>query len=323
MRRVAVFADAGYFWVQVGNAVLGTKAARSAIKLDYDRLRTTLLDEVATQFPGIDLLRVYWYDGPSQSGKKTSCHHCIDKLDDFKLRLGTRNLAGQQKAVDGLIIADILGLAQSKAITDALLVTGDADMTPGLVAAQNLGLRVHLLVIDPAAATSPQLIAEADRKLSWNTKKIAGFARPQAPDAGKAQPNVVPPGIALSPALTYIAAPGTEAETQADAATTSSPLIAVPNWTTVAQGVHASLAEGPNSAALANLKTGVITLPKLVDGSLLRAGAAAVARSLEEAEKRLLRLEFKKLLKKSSTETQIVSAKTAPLKPSGKSAPST
>jgi hypothetical protein len=34
----------------------------------------------------------------------------VEELDDFKLRLGTRTGAGDQKAVDGLIIADLISL---------------------------------------------------------------------------------------------------------------------------------------------------------------------------------------------------------------------
>src|SRR3546814_4680835 len=72
-----------------------------------------------------------------------SSHVAIDDLDDFKLRLGTRNTYGDQKAVDGLIIADLVSLAQSRAIASAIVVSGDADLTPGVMAAQGLGMRVH------------------------------------------------------------------------------------------------------------------------------------------------------------------------------------
>jgi len=115
-----------------------------------------MLSEVEKQF-GADchFLRVYWYDGPGTNGKTTE-HHAIDKLDDFKLRLGTRNGVGTQKGVDGLIIADLISLTQQRAITHAMLITGDSDITPGVVAAQGMGLRAHLLSLGSSVATSPQ-----------------------------------------------------------------------------------------------------------------------------------------------------------------------
>lgn len=422
MRRVAVFADAGYFWVQIGTSVLGKKADRAEIKLDYERLRAGLLGEVAAQFPNIDLLRVYWYDGPSHDGRKTSHHRSIERLDDFKLRLGTRNGAGQQKAVDGLIIADMLSLAQTKAITDALLVSGDADMTPSLVAAQNLGLRVHLLIIGSDSATSPYLSAESDRKVYWDAKAISGFAQPEpvtataAPAAGPmptaaasqnplaaanpaptpssasaapaasanteaavpagatpsatpvaaaarssspstaspapaasapaatrpaTQPNTGAPQAAASgsaantgvatptpagaaqaapPAATAaqdsspsapLPPPATPAPGAAGPATppnTGAPQIAAPasaaiaaaasavDWTAIAKAIHERISTGSKAGDLAGLSQKSMRLPPPVDVALLRAGAKATGRSLEEHEKRTLRVEFKRLL---------------------------
>jgi len=118
MRRVAVFMDAGYFWVQAAHIILGGRAQRNQLTVDYNKLRAELLSRASSQFPNADLLRVYWYDGPGPNGK-TPDHHALEQLDDIKLRLGTRNGVGAQKAVDGLIIADMISLAQSKAITDA------------------------------------------------------------------------------------------------------------------------------------------------------------------------------------------------------------
>ena len=56
-------------------------------------------------------------------------------------------------------------MAQNRAISEALLVSGDVELTPGVIAAQNLGLRVTLRSMGSSAATSPYLKAEVDRKL--------------------------------------------------------------------------------------------------------------------------------------------------------------
>lgn len=186
MSRVAVFIDAGYFWVQATHVVLGARGPRASLTIDYATLHKKVLDEVAAQFPGKDLLRVYWYDGPDANGSKGPDHLAIDLLDDFKLRLGTRNVTGQQKAVDGMLISDLLTFAQSRAIENAILITGDADLTPGVVSAQALGLRVHLIIIGPPTSTSPYLSAEVDKKVVWDPSVVASFAKPAAVQAATA-----------------------------------------------------------------------------------------------------------------------------------------
>ncbi|MCL5796274.1 MAG: NYN domain-containing protein [Gammaproteobacteria bacterium] len=181
MGRLAIFVDAGYFWVQSTYVVHKERTSRDSIAIDYNQLHASLLEKAKEQFPTTDLLRVYWYDGPANNGKSTS-HQAIEVLDDFKLRLGTRNGAGDQKAVDGLIIADLIGLAQNRSISDALLISGDADLTPGVIAAQGLGIRVHLLTMGPADATSPYLKAEADRKTHWSDEIVTQFATAIVPE---------------------------------------------------------------------------------------------------------------------------------------------
>jgi hypothetical protein len=81
-----------------------------------------------------------------------------------------------------MLISDLLTFSQSKAIENAILITGDADLTPGVVSAQALGLRVHLISIGPAASTSPYLAAEVDKKVVWDPSVVASFAKPAAPE---------------------------------------------------------------------------------------------------------------------------------------------
>jgi hypothetical protein len=193
--KVAVLVDAGYFWVQTTHVVKGQKESRESVAVNFPSLHAEVLGLVAQQFPAAHLLRVYWYDGPGPRGKADS-HRSIEELDDFKLRLGTRNGQGDQKAVDGLIIADLIGLAQTRAIDYALLVSGDADLTPGVIAAQSLGIRVHLLTLGPASATSPFLRAEVDLKAHWADDIIKKFACPSEPvPEGSSLPQGVPGGI--------------------------------------------------------------------------------------------------------------------------------
>lgn len=267
MNQVAVLVDAGYFWVQAGHVVAGgRKVRREDVCIDYSALRQEVLDQVAAQFPGATLLRVYWYDGPGPQGAKTTTHHAIDELDDFKLRLGTRNGYGDQKAVDGLIIADLIGLAQSRSIAGAILLSGDADLTPGVTTAQGLGIRVHLLAMGPAAATSPFLRAEVDLKAHWADATVQKFASPNTtvvPAAAAVQPGVVcSPAIAAADPFREVAEEALEA-------------LGHPKLPIV-------------------LESG--SIPKHADGKLLWLAGQRFKRQLSEPEKRSLRKAFRALL---------------------------
>jgi hypothetical protein len=230
----------------------------------------------------MELLRVYWYDGPAQFGKGPD-HQSIDELDDFKLRLGTRNMTGQQKAVDGLIIADMLSLTQSKAIDHAILVSGDSDLTPGVTAAQAMGLHVHLVILEPKAATSPYLAAEADGKLLLTTDWIKNFVKPapiQALLAGVPVVQSAPAAQALPPA--------------ALAASPAAPLLTPIE--VVARKVHSSILSGPSASLLTPSLKGQVQLPPEIDRQLLYEGKLELGRTLTELEKRSLRTAFKNLI---------------------------
>lgn len=264
MRRIAVFVDAGYFWVQIVNVIHGKRDGRDKVSITYSALRQGLIEQVQTQFPDIDLLRIYWYDGPGPNGKSSS-HKEVEALDDFKLRLGTRNGAGAQKAVDGLIIADMIVLAQTKAISDALLITGDADMTPGVMAAQNLGIRVHLLSMGPTDATSPFLKAEVDRKTHWDDVEVRKFATAVVPVV-----NVPAAAAPIPKAPAVVPAP-----------------VAAKVWNP--HEISQSFFDGLDAGLRAQLpKKGA--LPSDIDKSLLIQGRSKLGRILEEDEKRSLRV---------------------------------
>lgn len=181
MQRIAAFVDAGYFWVQCSNILFQEKKEREEIILDPITMRKELLNVINKEF-GIDssnFLRVYWYDGLDRNGNPSQINIEISLLDDIKMRYGTINSHNQQKGVDGLIIADLINLAQNKAITSALLISGDADLAPGVVAAQMLGIRVHRLEMYSSEASSYVLKSEADRNILWDTDIIKTFIKPK------------------------------------------------------------------------------------------------------------------------------------------------
>ena len=260
MKQIAVFVDAGYFWKQVAQVIVGTDGVRrEEVEIDYPALRQQVLQEVKKQFPHGEFLRVYWYDGAGVQGQKTPSHHAIDELDDFKLRLGTRNGYGAQKGVDGLIIADLIGLAHARAVDRVLIVSGDADLIPGIHAVQALGVRAHLLSLGPEQATSADLRAVVDFKARWFDQVVDSFAKA----APRTQEPVAEP-LAGSPA---------EQDVYGEI---------------VARALH----EMGHYETPVQLENG--SIGKAADGRLLWAGAQHFQRMLTDDEKRALRKAFRK-----------------------------
>ena len=64
MDRVAVFVDAGYLFAQGSTALAGQKLPRGSVILDHDKA-IEALGNFATRIAGVQLLRIYWYDGTS------------------------------------------------------------------------------------------------------------------------------------------------------------------------------------------------------------------------------------------------------------------
>jgi hypothetical protein len=153
-------------------------------------------------------------------------------------------------------------LAQSKSITDALLLSGDADLTPGVLAAQSMGIRVHLLTMGPAEATSPYLRAEVDRKTHWEDHKVKLFARPASSSGANGSLQQ-----AMAVALQASLFPAEQID-----------------FTEVAQTTFDGLSDQEKATIRERGP-----LPQEIDRRLLRAARAAAKRRLEDREKRQLR----------------------------------
>ena len=134
------------------------------------------------------LLRVYWYDallGPRPSLEQTTIAH----LAGVKLRLGSLNNAGEQKGVDSLIVTDLIDLARNRAISDAILVSGEEDLRVAVQVAQTYGVRVHILAVgDPKKSVSTALQMEADSVNTLNEQWLQAHVT-------VAPPSQLPPQI--------------------------------------------------------------------------------------------------------------------------------
>lgn len=143
MDRCGVFVDAGHLLAQGGNLCCGT-LRRKEILCHHANL-VLALRQFVSDHCHLPVLRVYWYDAAANA-VPTVDQHAIAELPHVKLRLG-RLVEGKQKGVDSLIVRDLMTLARERAIATAYLLGGDEDLREGVVAAQEMGVRVVVLGI--------------------------------------------------------------------------------------------------------------------------------------------------------------------------------
>lgn len=147
MDRFGLFIDAGYLLTESGKLCLGA-SRRADIVCNYATVHQALVD-FTQAYCGLPILRTYWYDGSIMVGTQpqpTTDHLRIAALPNLKLRLG-RVSGGRQKGVDSLVMRDLMTLSRERAISTVYLLSGDEDLREGVVAAQDLGVRVVLLGI--------------------------------------------------------------------------------------------------------------------------------------------------------------------------------
>ena len=187
MHRVAVFVDAGYLFAQGSVLLHGKKLPRRDVTLSPEKA-VEAFEEFAKRVSGVPLLRLYWYDGTSTG--PTSQHIALAHLHGVKVRLGFVNSVGEQKGVDSLIVTDMINLARNRAMSDAVLLSGDEDIRVGVQQAQEFGVRVHLVGIKPSRGSqSLFLLQESDTCHEWQVDDVATFLActprelPQAPTA--------------------------------------------------------------------------------------------------------------------------------------------
>ncbi|HYW08003.1 MAG TPA: NYN domain-containing protein [Longimicrobium sp.] len=274
MDRVAVFVDAGYLFAQGSKLLTGSKLTRGQLQLNEVAV-TEALDSFARRVADQPLLRIYWYDGTSAG--PSAQHLALAYLDRVKLRLGMVNRSGQQKGVDSLIVTDMISLARNRAISDAVLLSGDEDMRVGVQQAQEFGVRVHLLGIAPARSNqSGFLVQEADSTHEWDNTQVAAFLTTSstAPTAGAVAAQVVSAVAASS-----------SHRMPSGAAPLSGAASFVARATLVADGLSIPEVRGIVAA-------GRHQIPREVDSQLLGIGKSLLGRPLDEDEKRAIRTDF-------------------------------
>ncbi len=184
MTQIAVFVDSGYLFAQGSVLMAGQRQPRRNLRLEVKRVLRALYKARQVVAHDARLLRVYWYDGVPRGSTTTPQQDEIAMAPYVKLRLGIIKADGGQKGVDSLIVLDLIELARNRAITDALIVSGDEDIRAGVLVAQNHGVRVHLLSVGPARGSqSPDLVKEADTLTEWQREDVADFLEVVVEDA--------------------------------------------------------------------------------------------------------------------------------------------
>ncbi|MFD8609590.1 NYN domain-containing protein [Streptomyces sp. NPDC059631] len=218
MDRCIVLVDAGYLLGAAATLLTGD-AARSRLSVDHAGLIQQIRERAQTE-TGQPLLRIYWFDGAPDRVPQPE-HRRLRVMPRVTVRLGMLTRVGgrfQQKGVDAAMHAQLTELARHKAATDIVLITGDGDLLPGVMAAKEHGVAMHLWAVqaaDGAYNQSEDLVAEADERhlldRVWLTRAITA-AEPTPldvpaqlapePSHRPAEPGGPPPAPLPAPART-------------------------------------------------------------------------------------------------------------------------
>ncbi len=296
MDRVAVLVDAGYLCTGGGQSVAGREVRRHEVNLDIERAYS-FVESQAQSACALPLLRVYWYDG-AVGGRLSTEQLLLAQHNNVKLRLGVVNGLGQQKEVDTKIVTDLAELARNKAISDAILIGGDGDLRLGIELAQQFGVRVHLMTIE-GSSYSQSLRMEADTWVEIQISELRGFLSvvgqvPQeevpAPSTALGQALVraavvSPPAALLLPQSERTPAPQAGAAAATDIGAVLQQVV---------QEYLQTLSVTQRTNLVAAIDSPTRSIPTDHDRPLLWRAGQALSAQLDNAQKRMLRDEFRR-----------------------------
>ncbi|MGV0869631.1 NYN domain-containing protein [Corynebacterium kalidii] len=143
LERTLIYVDTSYLLASFYNA--WETGARAQLEIDLPEVVNVLESRVVDQLRQ-PVYRQNWYDGLPDSGPHRY-QRALRSCNGVQLRTGQLIEWGDrrtQKAVDTRLVADMVISALSREVTDIVLVSGDADMLPGVEEAVSRGVRVHL-----------------------------------------------------------------------------------------------------------------------------------------------------------------------------------
>lgn len=143
LERTLVFVDTSYLLASFYNS--WETGARGQLEIDLREV-VSVLDRMINQQLNQPVQRQLWYDGIPESGPHRY-QRSLRTIDGVQLRAGQLIEWGDrrtQKAVDTRLVADMVVAGLRNQVSDIVLVSGDADMLPGVAEASAAGVRVHL-----------------------------------------------------------------------------------------------------------------------------------------------------------------------------------
>lgn len=143
LERTLVFVDTSYLLASFYNS--WETGARGQLEIDLREV-VSVLDRMISHQLDQPVQRQMWYDGIPESGPHRY-QRSLRTIDGVQLRAGQLIEWGDrrtQKAVDTRLVADMVIAGLRGQASDIVLVSGDADMLPGVIEASNAGVRVHL-----------------------------------------------------------------------------------------------------------------------------------------------------------------------------------
>ncbi|GAB3943468.1 NYN domain-containing protein [Corynebacterium tapiri] len=143
LERTLVFVDTSYLLASFYNS--WETGARSQLEIDLPEV-VRILGSMITDQLNQPIHRQNWYDGIPDSGPHRY-QRALRSCDGVQLRTGQLIEWGErrtQKGVDTRLVADMVVASLQHQVSDIVLVSGDADMIPGVAEASSAGVRVHL-----------------------------------------------------------------------------------------------------------------------------------------------------------------------------------
>ncbi|MCZ9292774.1 NYN domain-containing protein [Corynebacterium lehmanniae] len=143
LERTLVFVDTSYLLASFYNS--WEIGARAQLEIDLPEVVATLGKMITNQL-NQPIHRQFWYDGIPDSGPHRY-QRALRTCDGVQLRTGQLIEWGErrtQKGVDTRLVADLVVNGMSEKFTDFVLVSGDADMIPGVEEVTSRGARMHL-----------------------------------------------------------------------------------------------------------------------------------------------------------------------------------
>ena len=183
--RSAIFIDGAYL-----NSVLVNHHHGGAV--DYTRLSNYLAE-------GKELLRTYYYDAPPfQSNPPTDDERkrfadrqrffaALTKRPKFEVRQGRcqrirdpdapGGFRFAQKMVDVLLSVDLVRLASTHLISEAIILTGDSDFIPAVAVAKDDGVSIRLIHSPNIREVHRDLWDKADERVPFDGRMFDAVKR--------------------------------------------------------------------------------------------------------------------------------------------------